>query len=102
MQYQGSSISEGEPVRKMKKVSIPKATDSELDIFYSDLSKAKGKPVLLSLMPKHSDSYIRETEAGVLPKPLTDLHDPMAMKMNCWTNVKAYTNPFCSLSAKQF
>ena len=43
MQYQGSSISEGEPVQKMKKVSIPKATDSELDIFYSDLSKAKRK-----------------------------------------------------------
>ena len=82
MQCQGSSITEGEPVRKMKKVSVPKATDSELDIFYSDLSKAKGKPVLLSLMPKYSDSYIPETEAGVLPKPLTDLHDPMAMKMN--------------------
>ena len=38
--------------------------------------------MLLSLMPKYSDSYIPETEAGVLPKPLTDLHDPMAMKMN--------------------
>ena len=31
MQRQGSSITEGEFVPKMKKLSIPKATDSELD-----------------------------------------------------------------------
>lgn len=28
------------------------------------------------------DSYISETKAGVLPKHLTDLHNPEAMKMS--------------------
>ena len=27
-------------------------------------------------------TYVPETEGGVLPKPLTNLHDPEAMKMS--------------------
>ena len=32
-------------------------------------------------MSKYNVSYVPETEAGILPNPLTDLHDPQAMKM---------------------
>ena len=69
-------------MQKRKKLIIPKATDDDLSIFYDNLSKTKGKPVLLSLMSKYNDSYVPETEAGVLPKPLTSLHDSEAMKMS--------------------
>ena len=37
MQCQHSFITEGKPVRKIKKLSIPKATDGDLDIFFSNL-----------------------------------------------------------------
>ena len=73
---------DGEPVQKRKKLIIPKAMDDDLSIFYNTLSKTKGKPVLLSLISKYNDFYVPETEAGVLPKPLTTLHDTEAMKMS--------------------
>ena len=81
-QSQNDSTTDGESVQKRKKLIIPKATDDDLNTFYDDLSKTKGKPVLLSLMSKYNDSYVPETEAGVLPKLLTSLHDPEAMKMS--------------------
>ena len=81
VQYQSSSTTD-EPVKKRKKPYIPKATDGDLSIFYDELSKTKGKPVLLSLISQYNDSYVPETEAGILPKSLTDLHDPEAMKMD--------------------
>ena len=77
-----STGGDGESVQKKKKLIIPKATDNDLSIFYNTLSKTKGKPVLLSLISKYNDSYVPETEAGILPKPLTSLHDPEAMKMS--------------------
>jgi len=36
---------------------------------------------VLSLMADYNDSCIPETEFGVLPKPLTELHDLTAMKL---------------------
>ena len=69
-------------MQKRKKPYILKATDGDLSIFYDELSKTKGKPVLLSLISQYNDSYVPETEAGILPKSLTDLHDPEAMKMD--------------------
>jgi len=32
-------------------------------------------------MADYNDSYVPETESGVLTKPLTELHDPTAMKL---------------------
>jgi len=36
---------------------------------------------VLSLMADYNDSFVPQTESGVLPKPLTELHDPTAMKL---------------------
>ena len=58
-------------------------------MFYGDLSKAKEKSMLLSLMSRYHDSYIPETEANVLPKPLNDLHDPVEIKKMFYMSVKA-------------
>ena len=33
------------------------------------------------MMAEYNDSFVPETESGVLPKPLTELHDPTAMKL---------------------
>ena len=33
-------------------------------------------------MSKYNDSYVPDTVAGILPKPLTSLHDPKTMKMS--------------------
>ena len=71
----------GDPSTKSKKFSIPKSTDSDLATFHNEMSQGLGKPVVLSLMAEYNDSYVPETESGVLPKPLTELHDPTAMEM---------------------
>jgi len=36
---------------------------------------------VLSLMTDYNDSFAPETESGVLLKPLTELHDPSAIKL---------------------
>ena len=71
----------GDPYTKSKKFSIPKSTDSDLATFHNEMSQGPGKPVVLSLMAEYNDSYVPEAESGVLPKPLTELHDPMAMEL---------------------
>jgi len=41
------------------------------------------KPVVLSLMAECNDSYVPETQSGVLPKLLTELHGLSAMELTC-------------------
>ena len=65
---------EGEPVPKKKKVSVPEPTENDLELFYRDLSKTNGKPVILSLLPNYNETYIPAYESDILPKPLTELH----------------------------
>ena len=36
---------------------------------------------MLSLMADYNDLYVPETESGILPKPLTELHDATAMEL---------------------
>ena len=72
---------ESESAPKKKIVSIPEPTENDLELFYNDLSKTRGKPVILSLLPNYNESYIPAYESGILPKPLTELHNPEAMKM---------------------
>ena len=71
----------GEPSIKSKKFSVPTSTDSDLAAFHDEISQGPGKAVVLSLMADYNDSFVPETESGVLPKPLTELHDPTAMKL---------------------
>jgi len=71
----------GEPSSKSKKFVVPESTDSDLATFHTEISQELGKPVVQSLMAEYNDSYIQETESGILPKPLTELHNPAAMEL---------------------
>ena len=71
----------GESSSKSKKVVVPKSTDSDLATFHNEISLGLGKPVVQSLMAEYNDSYIPETESGILPKLLTELHNPAAMEL---------------------
>ena len=51
---------------------IKPPSQQELHLFYKNLSEA-GKPVILSLIPGFSDSFIPLSVKGIIPKPLTDL-----------------------------
>ena len=63
-------------------MTILKPSNDDIKSFYEELSKSKGKPVILSLIPNHNTSYIPIYEAGTLMRPLTDLHDPKAMSLS--------------------
>lgn len=78
-QKKAAEQEEGEPDQKKKIVSIPEPTENDLELFYRDLSKTKGKPVILSLLPNYNETYTPAYESGILSKPLTELHDPKAM-----------------------
>ena len=72
---------DGKPIPKKKKLSIPEPTENDLELFYEDLSRTKGKPVILSLIINYNRAHIPAYEAGILPKSLTELQDPEAMMM---------------------
>ena len=63
-------------------MTILKPSNDDIKSFYEELSKSKGKPVILSLIPNHNTSYIPIYEAGTLMRPLTDLHNPKAMSLS--------------------
>ena len=42
----------------VQKPEVPAPTQAEMKNFYSELSKCKTKPVVLSLVPPHADSYV--------------------------------------------
>ena len=50
-------------------------------MFHNEISQGPGKAVVLSLMAEYNDSCVPETESGVLPRPLAELHDPTAMEV---------------------
>ena len=63
-------------------MTILKPSNDDIKSFYEEVSKSKGKPVILSLIPNHNTSYIPIYEVGTLMRPLTDLHDPKAMSLS--------------------
>ena len=66
---------------KKVKLDIPPPTEDELKEHYSRLTKTKGRPVLLSLVPGLNDSFIPKYVSGILPKPLTHLYDEDALSL---------------------
>ena len=80
-QQSSSTLTDGEIPRK-KQLTISQPSSDDIDTFYEELSKSKGKPVILSLIPNYNTSFIPVYEAGTLMRPLTDLHDPKSMEMN--------------------
>ena len=51
----GSNVFTESPVQKPE---VPTPTQAEMECFYSDLSKSKTKPVVLSLIPLNAYSYM--------------------------------------------
>ena len=68
------SASDSDQGKKVK-LDIPPPTEDELKEHYSRLTKTKGRPALLSLVPRLNDSFIPKYVSGLLPKPLTHLYD---------------------------
>ena len=73
------------PLQKWKKITllnkdessrssqpIKQAPTEEVQEAYSVLAKT-GKPVVLSLVPKHCETFVSLSAKGVLPQPLTHL-----------------------------
>ena len=54
----------------------------ELDNFFTKLSDSGKKPVILSLVAKHSDAYVPLYKQGTLPKPLTDYCGEHYLQLN--------------------
>ena len=69
-------------VPRKKVFVVPESTNEDKRKFYLHLSKSKGSPVILALIPGFSDSYVPIYEKGVIPKPLTDLNDAAAIYEN--------------------
>ena len=57
-----------------QKLGVNTPTEKELDTFFENLSKV-GKPVILSITPKFSESFVPMCVKGMVPEPLTDLYD---------------------------
>ena len=60
------------------------------------MSQGLGKAVVLWLMAEYNDSYVPQTESGVLSKPLTDLHDPRAMELTFLPNMSIFMGLYLS------
>ena len=53
-----SGISKAFTESPAHKPGVPAPTQAEMESFYSNLSKCKTKPVVLSLVPPYADSYV--------------------------------------------
>ena len=67
------------PVSRNDKVRVAIQKAEELKQFYNSLSKCKKKPICLSLVQSHSESFISKTR-GI--KPITNLFDENYLHMN--------------------
>lgn len=95
---------DSEPVSTGKDLSSTIAKDEaqeptayEFDCFYNELSKV-GKPAILSLVPRFSDSYVPLCKQGVLPMPLTDLFKPEYMALSYPDLLAKCEECFCSIA----
>lgn len=67
------------PVKKNMSKEIPAPTKEEMDLFYSELSKSKSKPIALSLIPEYADSYVLKSRS--VPT-INDLFDKKISRFN--------------------
>ena len=63
----------------VNKVSI--SSVDEMNNLYSNISKSKTKPGILSLVPEFSDMYVPLTSLPEFPHPLPSLYDPNNLKL---------------------
>ena len=60
----------------VKSTSVAEPSDLDKNEFFTALSKTKGRPAILSLVPDYCESYIPLVERGIIPQPLTCLFNP--------------------------
>ena len=63
------------------KLRIPEPTEDELTALYKNLSDA-GNPVILSIIPPHSEKFVPQSCSDQLPKLLTSLYDKTLLKVS--------------------
>ena len=57
-------------------------TSDELALFYKNISLQGTKPSILSVIPKHSGSYVPKSTQPHFPQPLTALRNEKYLKLN--------------------
>ena len=71
------------PTGRHHEATISLPSESELNNFYQCISEAKGKPVILKLVPSYSSEFVpKVTQFGsIFPKPVTELYDPETLEL---------------------
>jgi len=67
---------------KKPRLEIPKPTEEDLRNHHLQLSRMKGKPILLSFVSEFNESYVPKYISGTLPVPLTHLYDKTALSLS--------------------
>ena len=67
---------------KKHRAEVPEPTEEDISNHYLQISKIKGKPILLSFVPELNDSYVPMYVSGILPRPLTHLYDKAALSLS--------------------
>ena len=67
---------------KKRRVEIPKSTEEDIRDHHLQLSRMKGKPILLSFVSELNDSYIPKYVSGALPNQLTYLYDKSTLSLS--------------------
>ncbi len=68
------------PAAKQPKISQP--SDLEMNNFFRKIDKAQIKPALLRVVEPFAEDFIPRLSTDKLPKPLTDLYNPDALRMD--------------------
>ena len=84
-------------IHKLRHLTEPTAT--ELDSFYTSLSKIKNcKPGILSVIPRFSHCYMPLCKQGVLPPPLSDLFLKEHLNLPYTDLIQECERCFCNLT----
>lgn len=65
-----------------KKRKIPEPTTEEIEVFYSAINRASKKPAILKVTMPYAKSFVPKLCLSEFPKPLLELYNPEALKMN--------------------
>ena len=80
-------------------------TSDELALFYENISHQGTKPSILSVIPKHSGSYVPKSTQPHFPQPLTALRNEKYLKLNYHELLQEFsidiTSEMCDLVEKE-
>ena len=82
---------------KIAPLKIPEPTEDELTTLYKNLSDA-GNPVILSIIPPHSERFVPRSCSDQLPKLLTSLYNKTLINISYPELLKKCEDVFTNLS----